>query len=203
MDTTSNVVSVKIFGQEYTIASEKSREYIMRVADYVDSKMNEIGAPGVQPVSAVAVLTAINITDELFDSEKAYEDMISENYSCREASQKYEQLWQEAQKTMSSYQEQLSGASGQRDALQKQFLEKDSQNKQLLEQLNEAARRNESLRTRVSELTEQLEQTKSAPDTQSEMIKQLENKCRDIEASFFDLQMENIHLKNELQALRK
>ncbi len=202
MDT-SNVVSVKIFGQEYTISSLKSREYIMKVADYVDSKMNEIGEGGNQSASAVAVLTAINLADELFNSQKAYEDMISENFSYKEASKKYEELWQEAQKTMSSYQEQISGASGQRDALQKQFLEKDSQNKQLLEQINEAARRNEALRARVAELTEQLEQSKSAPDAQSEMIQQLENKCRDIESSFFDLQMENIHLKNELQALRK
>jgi hypothetical protein len=35
------------------------------------------------------------------------------------------------------------------------------------------------------------------------MIKELEAKCRDIESSFFDIQMENIHLKNELETLRK
>ena len=63
-----NVVSVKIFGQEYSIASDKPREYIMKVADYVDSKMNEIGGGTYQSTSSVAVLTAINLADELFNT---------------------------------------------------------------------------------------------------------------------------------------
>ena len=37
----------------------------------------------------------------------------------------------------------------------------------------------------------------------AELISQLENKCKDIESSFFDLQMENIRLKGELDQFRK
>ena len=38
----NNRVKVKIYGQEYVIAGEKSREEIIQVAAHVDTKMHEI-----------------------------------------------------------------------------------------------------------------------------------------------------------------
>ena len=37
-----NKVTVKIYGHEYVISGDSSREQIMRVADFVDSKMQEM-----------------------------------------------------------------------------------------------------------------------------------------------------------------
>ncbi|MBQ2095702.1 MAG: cell division protein ZapA, partial [Firmicutes bacterium] len=51
-----NTVAVKIYGQEYNISGETSREHIMRVADYVDSKMQEIGDAVNTSNTGVAVL---------------------------------------------------------------------------------------------------------------------------------------------------
>ena len=64
----SNKVSVKIYGQEYTITGEKPREQIVKIAAYVDNKMYEISeivTPG--PESSLAVLSSVNICDEYFD----------------------------------------------------------------------------------------------------------------------------------------
>lgn len=62
------VVQVDIFGSQYTIkqGSEDS-DYIVRVAAYVDGKMREINDKlPVASVAKVAVLTSLNLADELF-----------------------------------------------------------------------------------------------------------------------------------------
>ena len=62
------VVQVDIFGSQYTIkkGSEDS-DYIVRVAAYVDGKMREINEKlPVASVAKVAVLTSLNLADELF-----------------------------------------------------------------------------------------------------------------------------------------
>lgn len=62
-----NRVIVKILGQEYTIVGDEPREFMQRVSNYVDDKMNEIAAKNKKFSTAmVAVLTAINIGDEYF-----------------------------------------------------------------------------------------------------------------------------------------
>jgi cell division protein ZapA len=71
MDTPKNRVRVNIYGEEYTIRSEGDEEYIREVARYVDSKMREIAEkiPNKSP-SRVAILAALNITDEYFGTRK-------------------------------------------------------------------------------------------------------------------------------------
>ena len=63
----SNKVNVRIFGQDYVLTGEKSRDHMIRVSAYVDTKMNEV-ATGFKKgsVSALAVLSSVNIADEYF-----------------------------------------------------------------------------------------------------------------------------------------
>ena len=62
-----NVVRVEIFGTAYTIRGEENQEYIREVAAYVDSKMREINDRlPVASLAKVAVLTSLNLADELF-----------------------------------------------------------------------------------------------------------------------------------------
>jgi cell division protein ZapA len=62
------VVQVDIFGSQYTIKKgSEDPTYIARVAAYVDQKMREINERlPVASVSKVAVLTSLNLADELF-----------------------------------------------------------------------------------------------------------------------------------------
>ena len=65
----NNKVNVRIYGQEYTIAGEKDEETIRKIASHVNDKMRQLGrgfSTGGQ--GTLAVLTAINITDEYFDA---------------------------------------------------------------------------------------------------------------------------------------
>lgn len=71
-------VDVKIHGKIYTIKGRESEEYIKRVANYVDTKMNEVKAATMSTsASETAVLTCVNIADEYFkikETLKAVED---------------------------------------------------------------------------------------------------------------------------------
>jgi cell division protein ZapA len=62
-----NVVQVQIFGHTYTIKGEADREYILKVAAFVDRKMRDVTDKlPVASLSKVAILTSLNIADELF-----------------------------------------------------------------------------------------------------------------------------------------
>lgn len=62
-----NILKVNIYGNDYPIKGNTDVGYIRRVAKYVDNKMREINK-SVSSDSAlkVAILAALNITDELF-----------------------------------------------------------------------------------------------------------------------------------------
>ncbi len=58
---------VNIYGTEYPIRGIADEGYILKVAEYVDVKMREIDQKvAVKSALKVAILAALNITDELF-----------------------------------------------------------------------------------------------------------------------------------------
>lgn len=63
MEKTRTVI--RIAGKEYTITSEESQEYVRRVAQDVDRKMAELALATHLPPGQLAVLTAVNATDEM------------------------------------------------------------------------------------------------------------------------------------------
>ncbi|MFQ5638842.1 MAG: cell division protein ZapA [bacterium] len=74
MDQESGVLKINIYGTEYPIKSdsETDTDYIKHVAEYVDRKMREIDQSTQAKSSLkVAILAALNITDELFQEKKA------------------------------------------------------------------------------------------------------------------------------------
>lgn len=159
----NNKVNVRIYGQEYTISGGKTRDQIIKIADYVDSRMNELAKriPN-GPAAAIAVLSAVNVAEEYFEEvgkQSQYENEISR---LRRDAHQFEQLWEEAKKSFSHFKEDLS----------------------------EAQRKNEGLMALLEEKSRQMEDASS------------EERYKELESSFFDLQMENIRLKNELEKLK-
>ena len=74
MEQEGEILKINIYGAEYPIKrdAETDAEYILKVAEYVDEKMREI-EQNVQSKSSlkVAILAALNITDELFQEKVA------------------------------------------------------------------------------------------------------------------------------------
>ncbi len=65
-------VRVNIFGSEYTLISDSDENYVKEIAQYIDQKMREIDKnQSIRSTAKVAILAALNITDELFQ-ERLY-----------------------------------------------------------------------------------------------------------------------------------
>ncbi len=72
-------VKVTIYGTEYPVMGEADSQYIEEVAAYVDEKMREVAQGlSVKSTAKVAILTALNITDELFATRRSNSDMTEE-----------------------------------------------------------------------------------------------------------------------------
>ena len=65
-------VDVSILGKEYSIISRVDPEYIKKAAKYLDMKLREVSQtyPNITEAK-IAVLAALNITDELFQARDA------------------------------------------------------------------------------------------------------------------------------------
>ena len=177
----TNKVKVKIYGQEYTIAGDMSKEEIIQVAAHVDMKMQEITeaakAAGAVPGN-VAILSAINIASEYFKVLDDMEEIKRLNIQLEKDAQHYVQLWDETKKSFTEYKEETQAIVAQKDDLMQQLHEKDAE----IERLKAAAEESKA-------------QIQSGME---DVIKEVEGKCRELESSFFDLQMENLQLKKEL-----
>jgi len=65
------MIDVEIYGQQYSICGEAEEAYIRRLAHLVDDHMKHL-AEGMKTAtpSKLAVLTAINLAHQFFESEK-------------------------------------------------------------------------------------------------------------------------------------
>ena len=68
----ANRVVINICGEDYTFVAEESAAYMEKVGAYVSGKMQEGAKVG---RTDAAVLTAVNITDELFKAQSASEQL--------------------------------------------------------------------------------------------------------------------------------
>lgn len=74
-----NKIVVKIAGNEYTLCGEEMVEYMQKVALYVDRKTMEImRANHTLSTSMASVLTAVNVTDEMFKLTELSENLQKE-----------------------------------------------------------------------------------------------------------------------------
>lgn len=74
MAETPNLIHVEIFGQTYAVRAGADPQYVLQLAAYVDSQMQEVGrASGAVDSVRIAVLAALNIADELFRLRSAGE----------------------------------------------------------------------------------------------------------------------------------
>ena len=66
-----NRITVSICDEEYTFVAEEAPSYMQKVGSYVNDKMSELLDAAKVGRTDAAVLTAVNITDELFKEREA------------------------------------------------------------------------------------------------------------------------------------
>jgi len=83
-------LDVQILGQKFTISSDAEEDYMLKVAGYVDGKMQELmNSPKAVTKANVAMLAALNIADEFHRLKDAHDaimvrlDQLSKKLSTR------------------------------------------------------------------------------------------------------------------------
>lgn len=62
--------TVRIAGKEYSISTYDSEDYVQSVAAWVDRKMKDLAEASKLPAAQLAVLAAINATDDMMKSRE-------------------------------------------------------------------------------------------------------------------------------------
>lgn len=70
-----NHVTVNICGEDYTLVAEEAPSYMQKVGGYVDAKLTEMMDTAKVGRIDAAVLTAVNIADELFKERESAEGL--------------------------------------------------------------------------------------------------------------------------------
>ncbi len=72
-----NKVIVSIFGEDYIVKGNESPEYMEMLASYVDRRMKMIQQRNYNLSNTkIAVLTALNLADELNKLQEDYDEMV-------------------------------------------------------------------------------------------------------------------------------
>ena len=104
----NNKVKIRIYGQEYTIVGERSQDEIIKAAQYVDERMQFIGRnSNLGSTTSLAVLSAVNIADEIFSIRDELEQLRTLNSQLEADAQKYVNLWDEAKKNVIQYRNEI------------------------------------------------------------------------------------------------
>ncbi|MBZ9624946.1 cell division protein ZapA [Clostridium sp. FP2] len=75
-----NVVTIKINGNEYNLKGDEREEYLHMVASYVDKKIKSImGNNEKLSTSSAAILTALNLGDDMFKSHSLCKELSNKN----------------------------------------------------------------------------------------------------------------------------
>lgn len=177
-------VAVKIYGQSYNISGDESEEKILQIASLVDSKMRDIDkkADRSLPLAYLAVLSSINIANDLFQAEDEA-DVCKNMMKQMEGDVKhYDELWNQAKQELEKLKKDNEFLSGENEKLQVSLRNLEKENKAL-------ALERGSVRSEIRKGVES-------------QLKESESRYKDLENNFFDLQMENIKMKSELEKLR-
>jgi cell division protein ZapA len=75
----TEAVKVRLFGREYSIRGHGNKKYIETLADFIRERADEIESrTTVVSTLDLAILTLLNITDEMFQSKQVKEQTIKE-----------------------------------------------------------------------------------------------------------------------------
>ncbi len=201
-----NKVQVSICNKEYTIAGTSSEEQIQQAAEKVDSMIGEMKAAKPQfSTYTLALLAAVNISNDYL-SERQRADSLVENVSnLEEKVDEYRTMWENAKEAFRQHRKDSEENAEKISHLKDIFNKKSADLTALRKESKKQAAESENLKRENSKLQSQLEKLKNrlaaaekknaaAAADKNENI----NKYKELESSFYDIQMENLKLKSDL-----
>ncbi|SHJ61393.1 cell division protein ZapA [Tepidibacter formicigenes] len=163
-----NKVTVKINGHEYNMVGKESKDYLLKVANYVDEKMEEISKANPKLSTAMAaVLTSLNIADELFKC----------SYELDEVTSKYKQPLQDLEDATTVLEELKNSIQTKDERIQ----ELEKQLEKHMEDINKLKEENEKLQKELKEKEEKLSEAE-------EIANDFQNRLYDMQIKIVELE---------------
>jgi chromosome segregation ATPase len=115
----------------------------------------------------------------------------------------YISLWEEAKKSFLLYKDEAQGLRTEKDDLHGRFETTRTEAERLSSLVHALEDRVGILEGEKENLLTALRARDAERDELSEQLRESESKSREMESGFFDLQMENIQLKGEMERYRR
>ncbi|MFQ9309767.1 MAG: cell division protein ZapA [Paraclostridium sordellii] len=184
-----NKVTVKIHGSEYPMVSEKSKDYMIKIAHYVDEEMSRISeANPLLSTSQVAILSALTVTDLLFECSEENDKLSKAN----------EELAKKAEKPNQEVQLEMKKIKLELDNRVEELGKKQSEIYALKSELDNKANNVEE----INLLKKEIEELKNNLDEANEKTEIAEKLASDFQNKLYDLQLKNIELEQELNYIK-
>jgi len=198
-----NKVTVKIYGQEYTFASTKPRERMIAVAGHVDEVLRRLVTQGADgSLARLSMLAAINIAEQLFEERDEKVEDGREKEQLRKDIAHFQQLWDEAKRSHLQYKDDSKVLQEQKDALQEKLNAKTIEADNMIRSAEERDELVKQLETELATANDKLKNASDRSEEGSETIRELKDRLKEIEGNYFELQMENIQMKGDLERYR-
>lgn len=164
-----NTVTVIINGVEYNLRGKEDEKYLLDVAAYVDTKIREISVSNKKlSTSSAAVLTAVNIADELFKCDleignitKKKNSLEERHLTLKERLRELKVEIDEAAKARTSEVESLNSMIFQMEEKLKESEELKALNSELTKKIEELTKLNNDLTVENNALNEEVQKLTS------------------------------------------
>jgi len=158
------------------------------------------GADG--SVARLSMLAAINVTEELFAERDAQAESEREKEQLHKDISHYQQLWEEAKRSHLQYKDDTKAIQEQKESMQEKLNAKAIEVDNLIRNAEERETIIRRLEVELDVASEKLRNVSDQSEEGSELIRELKDKIREIEGNYFELQMENIQMKGDLEHYR-
>lgn len=191
-----NKVVVKILGSEYNIVG-KNPDQMKNVARYVDGEMNKVKEANSKLSSlTTAIVTCLNIADELFDCCHENEDLHREVETLKEGMSKPNEAAQDEVENIKSELEQKELEMIEKDykieELNKQAKKQDEE----IENLNKST---EEMKLEIERYMAEIESLKMQAQEANQRAEAAENMASQWQNRVYDFQLKYAELENKLK----
>lgn len=134
-----NVVTVKINGYEYNLKGDEKAEYLHTVASFVDKKLKDIlEFNSMLSTTEAAVLTTLNIADEIFKIRESNEILVGEVNEIKDSYKELQNQFEDLKKYIQSLENYNAELQLKLDgnAVSKLLKQGEEENKQLSDQID-------------------------------------------------------------------
>lgn len=198
-----NTVTVLINGIEYNLRGKEDEKYLSEVAAYVDNKIREISSSNKKlSTSSAAVLTAVNIADELFKCDleignitKKKNSLEERHLTLKERLREIKTEIDEASKARANEVESLKSIIFNMESKLKELEEFKALSEELTEKVNTLTETNKNNEELISKLTSELSEMKDLNEDLKSNISQYETEINN-RVPVSDFEKVNMELQN-------